>query len=106
MRRFRIVVAALVFAYAASSALAQVALDVSKTTCHRWVEDKAVNQLSVALWLNGYYNGTKGDPVLDMNRLDGDAKKLAEFCAIYKQASVMDAAEAVFGANPIFEAKR
>jgi acid stress chaperone HdeB len=106
MRRLRIVVSALVFAYAVSGALAQAALDVSKTTCHRWVEDKTVNQLSIALWLSGYYNGTKGDPVLDMNRLDGDAKKLGEFCAIYKQASVMEAAEAVFAANPLFEAKR
>src|SRR5215469_14163654 len=106
MMKLNIAVFGLALACAASMAQAQVTLDVSKATCDQWVEDKGVNQLYIAMWLSGYYNGTKGDPVLDTNRLEDDAKKLSGFCFIYKQASVMDAAGAVFGAKPIFETKR
>ena len=102
--KLKIAVSVLVLACAAAQA--QETLDVSKTTCDQWVEDKGVNQLYIALWLSGYYNGTKGDPVLDTKRLEDDAKKLGGFCFIYKQASVMDAAGAVFGTKPIFETKR
>jgi hypothetical protein len=106
MMKLNIAAFGLALAVAALAAQAQVTLDVSKVTCDQWVEDKAINQPYTAAWLSGYYNGTKGNPVLDAKRLEDDAKKIGDFCLIYKQASIMDAASAVFGAKPVFETNR
>ena len=97
MIKLKIALSGLALACSSPPALAQVTLDVSKITCDQWVAYKVANPHYIALWLSGYYSGTKGNTVLDTQQLDENANKLREFCYVHKQTPVMDAAEAVFG---------
>src|ERR1044072_2817474 len=42
-------------------AQAQVALDVTKMTCEQFATYKIANPKFIAIWLNGYHHGTRGD---------------------------------------------
>lgn len=97
MMKLRIAVFGLALACAPPAALAQLTLDVSKITCDQWVGYKITNPHNIALWLSGYYHGTKGVTILDPQVLDQNARKLQDYCLGHKQTPVMDAAETVFG---------
>ena len=56
----------LILAAAASQpAHAQVTLDLAKVTCEQWSGYKITNPQNIALWLSGYYNGKRGNTVID-----------------------------------------
>src|SRR5882672_1544271 len=48
---------------------AQVTLDVAKVTCDQWAGYKITNPQNIALWVSGYFNGARGNTVLDTQRL-------------------------------------
>ena len=43
------------------AAQAQVTLDVSKITCEQYNAYKVTNPQNIAIWVNGYYHGKRGD---------------------------------------------
>ena len=88
----------LVLAAAASQpAHAQVMLDLSKVTCEQWSGYKITNPQNIALWLSGYYNGKRGNTVVDTQALAAENQKLRDFCITNAQMPVMQAAEKLFG---------
>jgi hypothetical protein len=94
------VAAGLVFVIeTAPGARAQVTLDVAKITCDQFTGYKITNPQNIAIWLSGYYNGKRGNTVLDTQGLVADAKRLTEYCIRNPQTPVMRAVEVLFSAN-------
>jgi hypothetical protein len=74
---------------------AQVTLDVAKVTCDQWAGYKITNPQNIALWVSGYFNGARGNTVLDTQRLTADTQKIRDFCLTNPQVPIMQAVEKV-----------
>ena len=89
----------LILAAAASHpAHAQVTLDLAKVTCEQWSGYKITNPQNIALWLSGYYNGKRGNTVIDTQGLAAENQKLRDFCITNAKMPVMEAVEKLMGA--------
>ena len=62
----------------ATSAQAQVTLDISKVTCEQYYAYKVTNPQNIAIWVNGYYHGNRGDVTVDTQGLVENARKLRD----------------------------
>jgi acid stress chaperone HdeB len=78
------------------AARAQVTLDVSKITCEQYNAYKVTNPQNIAIWVNGYYHGKRGDVTLDTQGLVENARKLRDYCRRNRQTLVLDAVETLF----------
>ena len=68
--RALLILLGLIFALqAAPAARAQVTLDVAKITCDQFTGYKITNPQNIAMWLSGYYNGKRGNTILDAQGL-------------------------------------
>ncbi len=81
----------------AGPAAAQVSLEIAKITCGQYLSYKVANPKSIAIWLNGYYHGKRGDTVIDTQQLDQDTDKIQKYCAENPDALLMQAVETVVG---------
>ena len=81
---------ALVFAATAPSH-AQVSVDVAKMTCGQFATYKVANPKYIAIWLNGYHHGTRGDTVVDTQQLDADTRKIQDYCTKNPEVPLMQA---------------
>src|SRR3954453_3985574 len=79
----------------APSAYAQVTLDVAKITCEQFVLYKIADPDQIAAWLSGYYNGKRGNTLLDMEGLKISLRKLKDYCSANHNVTVMQAVETV-----------
>ena len=77
-------------------AQAQVTLDISKVTCDQYNAYKVTNPQNIAIWVNGYYHGKRGDVTLDTQRLVENARKLRDYCRRNRETLVLEAVEALF----------
>jgi acid stress chaperone HdeB len=90
--------AALTFALElVSEARAQVTLDLSKVTCDQYVGYKITDPQNIAIWLSGYYNGKRGNTIVDTQGFNVNTKKLRDFCLRNPATPVMQATETLFG---------
>ena len=78
-------------------AQAQVTLDISKVTCDQYNAYKVTNPQNIAIWVNGYYHGKRGDVTLDTQRLVESARKLRDYCRRNRETLVLEAVETLFG---------
>ena len=78
------------------AARAQVTLEVSKITCEQYNAYKVTNPQNIAIWVNGYYHGKRGDVTLDTQGLVESARKLRDYCRRNPQTLVMQAVETLF----------
>ena len=76
-----------------SPAHAQVTLDVTKITCEQFAAYKITNPDFIAVWISGYFHGTRGEMVLDTQQLVANAKKLENYCLKNPEVLVMKAVE-------------
>jgi hypothetical protein len=74
---------------------AQVTLDLAKVTCDQWSGYKITNPQNIALWLSGYYNGKRGNTVIDTQELGAETQRLRDFCIMNPQVPVMQAVDKV-----------
>jgi hypothetical protein len=94
MKLLPIVFAALVAA--APAAVAQP-LDLAALKCKDFLARGAEDNARILMWLEGYYSEENAVPTLDLDKFKADGDKLADYCQKYNSASVIQAAEAVFG---------
>ena len=80
---------------AAAPAHAQVTLNVAKITCDQFTGYKITNPQNIAFWLSGYYNGKRGNTMLDTQELSAHTNKLRDYCIVNPQVPVMQAIEKV-----------
>jgi len=77
-------------------AQAQVTLDISKVTCDQYNAYKVTNPQNIAIWVNGYYHGKRGDVTLETQRLGENARKLRDYCRRNRETLVLEAVETLF----------
>jgi hypothetical protein len=100
MTKFMLVASGLMFALeTVPIAHAQATIDVSKITCEQFALFKITDPQNIAIWLSGYYNGKRGNTILDTQRLIENSKKLQDYCFLNSQTPVMHAAEVLFSAD-------
>ena len=88
----------LVLLLSASSPLsAQVVIDVAKISCNQFATYKIAHPDRIAIWLNGYFHGKRGDLVVDTQALAGNTDKVQEYCLKNPDVPLMQAVEAIFG---------
>ena len=98
MQSLKLLISAIAIALGASSvAHAQVTVDVAKMTCGQFATYKIANPKSIAIWLNGYHHGVRGDTVVDTQQLDTDTKKIQDYCISHPDAPLMQALETILG---------
>jgi acid stress chaperone HdeB len=79
------------------NAEAQVVVDVSKITCDQFATYKIENPEYIAIWLSGYYHGTRGDMKVDIQTLSADAKKVEAYCVGKPDVPLIQAVKTVLG---------
>jgi acid stress chaperone HdeB len=100
MTKPRLVLAGLMLAsLAAPAARAQVSLDVAKITCEQFILYKVSSPQNIAIWLSGYYNGKRGNTVIDPQALKENSDKVIDYCRANLAMPVMQAVENLFGAG-------
>ena len=80
-----------------SSSQAQTSIDVSKITCEQYNLFKVADPQKIAIWLSGYYHGLQKNTLLETQRLEENAEKLARFCYVNRKLTVIEAVEKVIG---------
>jgi acid stress chaperone HdeB len=93
------VISALILALIATSAEAQVQLDLSKVTCDQFVHHKVGSPRVMAAWFSGYYNGKRDNLIIDMKDFEASLNKVQNFCGVENNFSVtvLKAVERVIG---------
>ena len=81
-----------------SPSRAQVMLDVAKLTCWQYATYKITDPKLIAIWINGFQHGKRGDTLVDTQKLDADMDKVRQFCVANPETPVMEAVEKVVGA--------
>ena len=79
------------------AAQAQVTIDITKITCHEFLDGQLTDSNTLAIWLNGYVNGARGKTLIDP--LSTGQIGLVHYCETHTDALVLDAARNVFGAD-------
>jgi len=98
MKKISIIVLGVTTALLGSTACqAQVTLDVRKITCWQFATHKIANPKFIAIWLNGYHHGARGDTIIDTRQLDTDTKKMLHYCINNPNALLMQGAETILG---------
>ena len=82
-----------------SPANAQVAIDVTKINCQQFATYKVANPDRLAIWLDGYFHGKRGDLSVDTQELDASTDKLKQYCLKNPDVLLMQAVEALFGSG-------
>ena len=78
---------------------AQVVIDVAKIDCHQFATYKVANPDRIAIWLNGYFHGKRGDMIVDTQELTESAGKVTEYCIKNPDVLLMQAVETLFGSS-------
>ena len=79
-----------------SPANAQVAIDVTKINCQQFATYKVAHPDRLAIWLDGYFHGKRGDLSVDTQELDASTDKLKTYCLKNPDVLLMQAVEALF----------
>jgi hypothetical protein len=83
-----------------STAQAQVTVDVAKITCRQFLlGHMGGSTRSVANWLSGYYNGKRGNTVIEAESMQKNVRDLERYCRMNHEMPVMDAAKNALGAE-------
>ena len=82
-----------------SPANAQVAIDVAKINCQQFATYKVAHPDRLAIWLDGYFHGKRGDLSVDTQELDASTDKLKQYCLKNTEALLIQAVEALFGSG-------
>ena len=101
MTRFYLVpVLSLVAILGRSAAIqAQQTIDVAKITCDQFVMGKVADSRTVLIWLSGFYNGTRNNPLLDVSTLQKNSRDVMDYCFSHREAILMNAVKSLLDAK-------
>lgn len=83
----------------APKAQAQVTVDVSKITCDQFLQHKITNPRFLAIWLSGFYAGKRKNPVVDIEKVEGNADRVSAYCDTNRKVTLMQAVETTLGSS-------
>lgn len=84
---------------AVPSARSGITIDVSKITCKEFMLATVTTPDNIAYWLSGYYNGERGNTVLDITALRDYVYKVDQYCLQNQDATVMKAAQSILNVS-------
>jgi len=87
----------LLILFAMPAAQAQVILDVGKITCDQFLLNEITDEKTISLWLNGYFNGTHHNTIIDTEATIKNAEEVEKYCLSHGKMYLMDAVEKVLG---------
>jgi acid stress chaperone HdeB len=74
-------------------------IDLTAWTCTQFVNaDKDTTGIVLA-WVDGYYHDENTPPVIDKDRLAGNAKKIGDYCAANPDVKLITATDRIFGSD-------
>ena len=74
-------------------------IDLTTLKCSQFVKaDKDTTGIVLA-WIDGYYYDENAAPVIDKDRLAGNAKKIRDYCAANPDVKLITATDRIFGTN-------
>jgi acid stress chaperone HdeB len=76
-------------------AQAQEVVDISKITCDQFATYKIANPEYIAIWISGYYHGTRGDMKVDIQTLKANARKVENYCLSKPDVPLVEAVKTV-----------
>jgi hypothetical protein len=86
--------------FGSATAQAQMTVDVAKITCRQFLLGHVGGSTrSVANWLSGYYNGKRGNTVIEVGSMQTNVRDLERYCRKNHEMPVMDAAKNALGAE-------
>ena len=81
-----------------STTRAQVMVDMSKITCEQLLKGTQ-NSVESAIWLSGYYNGTRKNTMLDLNQFKTNADAVVKACQANPKNTVMQTVDTMLSAK-------
>ena len=99
VRRILLVSSVIVLLTASSMAPAQVTVDVSKITCDELVKYEIADPKLIAIWISGYYQGLRKNPIVDKHQTLQSIDKLEEYCFKHPSDLVMNEVGELLGAQ-------
>jgi len=79
----------------ASSAASAQDLDFSKIKCKDFISAPKDQIATILTWLEGYYTRENAPPILYVDKVVKDAKKLGEYCGTHGDDDIIKAADTV-----------
>jgi acid stress chaperone HdeB len=98
--KYKLVLFATVSLLTVLPARPQVLIDLAKITCEQFILWKVTDPQHIAIWLSGYYNGKRGNTVVDTEKLKENAAEVTNYCRANLKLTVMQSVEKVLGATP------
>ena len=103
MKRIALVAALILIAAPASAQTAKDRLsgraDLSVLNCKSLFDMSRTDTLIVLAWLQAHYLSKDARPVIDLEKLASDALKVTAHCDANPSKTVMEVAEAIYGAR-------
>jgi hypothetical protein len=93
-----IVLIALSLPIAVTNVSAQT-VDVAKISCQQFLTGHVIRRDYLALWLSGYYNGTRNNPIVETGTVQKIADKVSTYCRDNLDATLTDAIQNTFGVD-------
>ena len=88
-----------IFAFLAATAAPAQEIDIAKLSCKQFLIGDIIRRDHLALWLSGYYNGTRNDTVVETSTVQKIADKVAAYCRSNLEATLMDAVRSELGSE-------
>jgi acid stress chaperone HdeB len=70
-------------------------VDMSKLTCKEAGAMSTAKTIGIAMWMNGYVHGKAGNTMLDPDKAEANAVKVADYCKKNPDATLASAIEAI-----------
>lgn len=71
-------------------------IDLSAWTCKQFQSATKDEVAAILAWLDGYHRADEDPPVIDINQLAANAKKLGGYCSAHADTKLMTAADTLF----------
>jgi hypothetical protein len=85
------------FAFVTAVSVPAQTIDVAKISCKQFLIGDLMRRDYLALWLSGYYNGTRNDTVVESSTVQKIADKVGTYCRANLDATLMDAVQTALG---------
>lgn len=81
------------------AAHAQVTIDVAKITCEQFRSYAITDPNNIALWISGYYNGKRGNTIVNVASFKDNLEKVKDYCITNPKVTVMQAVGVLLGSS-------
>jgi acid stress chaperone HdeB len=82
--------------FAGGTPASATSIDLSTWSCAKFQSADKDDIGVILAWMDGYYRGEDGPPIIDTEKFVANAKKLGEYCAAHPETGIITAADELF----------